>query len=125
MVGKRLGLSQLLQPEDLGSCLGISVLPRVMLPPLTHHWCKAQLSMPQFPCQEELCPLLPTVRVPGASPQYPPGPYAWRREGDGSGAVCKLAPWASLLPELGYPAWAATSQGSLCICVGDKECAGV
>lgn len=70
MVGRRLGLSQLLQPEDLGSCLGISALPRVILPP---QWCKAQLSMPQFPCQEGLCPLLPTVPIPGHPHSVPQG----------------------------------------------------
>lgn len=77
--------------------------------------------MPQFPWQEGLCLLLPTVPVPGVSLQCSPG----KRGGDGSGAVRSLAPWASLLPELGHPAWAAP-QGGLCARVGgDGGCADV
>lgn len=96
----------------------------MFLPPLACHWCKAELSVSQFPWQEGLCPLLPTVPVPGVLLHAAISPRALSLEkgGDGSGAVRSLAPWVSLLPELGHPAWAVTSQGSVwgqgvCRCV--------
>lgn len=119
VLGKRLVLSQLLQPEDLGACLGISAQPRVMLPPLARHWCKAQLSMPRFPWQEGLWHCCPPYRFLGCPCR---GPHPWRREGESSGAVHS---WASLLPKLGPPAWAVTSWGSVCTCGGNRGCAAV
>lgn len=107
--GEGAGLSQLLQPGHLGALPWHLSIAQGDPAPSGLSLVQAQLSMPQFPWQEGLCPLLPTVPIPGVSLQCSPG----KREGDGSGAVRSLAPWASLLPELGHPAWAAP-QGGLC-----------